>query len=364
MLLSILVYGFMMISTYFIGDKYNRRPKSVLFWLVFIFAVFSGVRYDVGVDYLSYKELYEMVLQFGSYTRKDMEVGFAWLCQFLAYFKCHYVVFFTVCALLQIVPVFYAFREERYVYRFIIYFILATGQYFFMMNGMRQGIAFSFIVCAFSLAMNRKWIVTMALLCVASSFHTSVLLFLPFFLLCYFKRTLWVKKRWGRFLLIAGSFFLPSVVPVQDVLSVIESAVMFVGYDRYADISNLLNEQNLAYGARSIVNLMVGVIVAAYANKVDERFKDSMFPMVFNLYFIGLCATPFFIFSQSLMRFVTYFNLFQFLACSYVGAYLYQQRKVQTMLSFMLFVSLYLWISIYVATERECVLYQFFSQYD
>lgn len=364
MILSVFVYSFMMMTTYFIGSLYNRSPKVILFFLVFIFVLFSGIRYDVGVDYFAYKNLYESVLYYGNIEladlgREDLEVGFVWLCHVLAFIKSPYAIFFMACAAIQIIPIFYAFRNESYLFRYIIFLMIASGQYFFFMNGMRQGIAFSFFVCALSFLKDKKWLWVVIYIYLASLFHTSIIFLIPIVLLFVFKQALWVGNRWLRVVLILLSFMLPSILPIQSLMSMVDGAIVLIGYTRYEDVEELLVEQSLNFGPRSIISLLQGILVAYYANNIEKKYDSIMFLMVFNLSFIGICLTPSFVFSRTLMRFTMYFTLFQFIVDSYLCAYLASLKRWGLLFFFMLLVSFYLWITLYVSTGRDSILWHF-----
>ena len=192
---SVLVYGFMMISTYLIGVKYKKNVRIAYFLNTLIFIFFSAFRYDVGVDYLSYLEGYVYMKEHGYFYREDSEMAFVTLNNILANLDCSITTFFGVCALIQISFLFLALRKDKYLLPYLILFLLGTGEYFSWMNGMRQIMAFTIFLYSLNYLFDSKslykcffWVV------IASLFHKSALLMIPVCVLLYLKKGIWIFK--------------------------------------------------------------------------------------------------------------------------------------------------------------------------
>ena len=71
---------------------------------VFLFCLFSAIRYQVGVDCESYKSIYYDLVNFGeSYRAPNIEIGFKTLVKITSvFFKSHYLLFFLL-AFMQII---------------------------------------------------------------------------------------------------------------------------------------------------------------------------------------------------------------------------------------------------------------------
>lgn len=350
----------MMFSTYYIGIRYrdNLTLGSTL-TILSIFVFFSAVRYDVGVDCLSYIKSYNHVLQYFNSDRKDSEFGFIILMKILAFFKCSSTVFLGTIALIQIGFFFLALRREKYLYAYLILFLIATGYYFSWMNGMRQILALSILVYAISL----KDLKLKALTCIfASFFHTSALLMLPVVFVCYFYNKIWISRIDIKIALIVIAQLLPQAIGLSFILSKVDMVMELIGYNRYVDAASIIkqNEQSLALGPRYYILVLLGVIITIFSKKIAEHFKDSLFVPIYNLYFIGLILTPLFRSSLHLMRFLMYFNELSFLAVAYTFCYL-QQKKPDAVYNWAFFAltCMYLLISLYTADNTDHLLYQF-----
>lgn len=96
MLQSLCVYGFMIFSFFtllqtvtVVKKNGQRLTKTIPFYPIrysialLIFAFFSGVRWDVGIDYLTYLTEYLSIQQNGFTIREDFETGYIALQEML-----------------------------------------------------------------------------------------------------------------------------------------------------------------------------------------------------------------------------------------------------------------------------------------
>lgn len=100
---SFVVYTSLLISLPFLGhtaNQFYQRPDSnrlyhywgILFCVILIFSLIFGTRYEVGIDYLSYKKIYE-VIQNGEIPDDIIEPGFYWICKIIGALGLHYSFF-------------------------------------------------------------------------------------------------------------------------------------------------------------------------------------------------------------------------------------------------------------------------------
>ena len=143
MILSLGVYGFMMGSLYLLATKAKySKVRFLYYWIsVLIFTVFCAIRYNVGVDYLSYLNEYNYVL-LGSGFSRDFEPAFEAITKVLASSGCHFSIYFGIWSLLQIGILYYAMKNEKNIIPFLCFTLFCSGIFFMWMNGIRQSIAF------------------------------------------------------------------------------------------------------------------------------------------------------------------------------------------------------------------------------
>ena len=194
---SVLIYVLVFLSVFLInviaGKIYSTKRKLSNF-LIFvgfsILLIFVGCRYYVGTDYESYIDLYNTIatLDFSELYLVNMEIGPKLL------FKLIYILFdnqyfiFIGLAFLSLYPLYKS--NKLYDYKYLGYSILTYCFMFlpFSMNGMRQGVAMSFLVLSFVYLFKDKKINSLIVFIIAFLFHKSAILILPYLLLFMFNK--------------------------------------------------------------------------------------------------------------------------------------------------------------------------------
>ena len=356
---SILVYSFMMFFSFAVGRKiYSKKDITLIVLIISLFVFVTAVRYGVGVDFFSYKAIYENLVVSGDVKREDFEVGFLLMMKILSGLGLSSPFFFGVCGLLQIGAIFFAFKEESFLYKFLIVFLVASGEYFSWTNGIRQITAYTFIVCAMSLYLlnSKRW--SYLLLALAVSFHTSALLFFPFFFVAVYYPKIWIKSTYKKLTILALCYIFCSTFHLSDYINSVNSIMNVVGYERYKDASLIEEERVLEYGPRFFVTLISSVIIIANSAKMSRYYDSKLFNALFNIFFIGTCLLPLFRDNMHLMRFLYYFNSNIFILQSYYCHYLYARGKKQEALLWFIFISIYLLVNLFTATKNSNILYQ------
>ena len=109
MITSFLVYPFMIFSMFMLFrvpvNCYNGRllkaRTNMMYWFhvaigIFIFIFFTGVRWDVGIDQLSYWQIYNTLSLTDTFIRDDMEIGFVGFMKLLSKFGLSSTEFFSI----------------------------------------------------------------------------------------------------------------------------------------------------------------------------------------------------------------------------------------------------------------------------
>lgn len=143
MLQSLCVYGFMIFSFFtllqtvtVVKKNGQRLTKTIPFYPIrysialLIFAFFSGVRWDVGIDYLTYLTEYLSIQQNGFTIREDFETGYIALQEMLLKMHAPFYVYFAIIALLQFAFSTTYFRHARYLLPYFCVLIMTGGDFF------------------------------------------------------------------------------------------------------------------------------------------------------------------------------------------------------------------------------------------
>lgn len=316
----------------------------------------SGVRWHVGVDYMSYLENYLSVQNFG-HSIFTKEYGFEYITLFFAKLGLHYTFYFTFLAFLQIYFIYRAFQDQRFLYPILGIFIVFGPFYLEWMNGIRQVIAATMFVYSIRFILEKKLFKYLAIILLASLFHQSVLILLPVYFLP--KRNLF-KNRIVTFSLVVISLYLGMTNFWIDQLKNLGNLFQFIGYENYSSDSlaaYIKEEQIQNIGPRRIIMILIAIITIWYSPKLSEYFKRYHFYYYFNLAIFGfllynLLSNTHHIF----LRPVAYFTIFSVVTTSYLMVYLKQnltKKRIFIYIITWILILLYLPISIIVDADKR-----------
>lgn len=85
---------------------------GVLLCIILIFSIVFGARYKVGIDFLNYKRIYEVIQQ-GTKTDDIIEPGFFIICKVIGGLGLHYFFFFFFFCCIQVSFIIAAFKIDR-----------------------------------------------------------------------------------------------------------------------------------------------------------------------------------------------------------------------------------------------------------
>lgn len=377
MLQSILVYFFMALSMFALAKVPVKKTVNgyVCLWsptykirmivLYIIFAFFSGVRYNVGIDHLSYLGQYQSIIARGWTDREDMEAGFVSFMWLFAQAGAHYAFFFGTLALVQIVTLYRAFRTERYILPYLGFLIITGGFYFFLMNGMRQALVVTIFFAAVPLILKRKFLWYAAVIAFCYTLHKSSALLLPIYFITYLKLDkLMLPRLWQLLLLIAG-LAVSNLNLWQELLQYTNTIFQLIDYSRYED-ANLIEDSRIEnFGPRSIILLLIDITMILLSPKLRKTFTSKMFGFCYLFYIVYFTLFPVFVSSMAFTRVVNYFAVCRPIVSAYGLFYLFKSRKsiANTLIGcfILLLYTAYLLIGIYSdsLTHNDCVVYNF-----
>lgn len=155
----------------------NNHANPILFGILIAQeTLFVGLRdLRVGVDTIRYAEVFQNLEQYN----RHWEPGFELLMRIIHVFTSNPHVFVFIIAVLSIVPIgFVLYRLSQYPY---FSWLVYIGMYYFTFtfSGLRQCTAMAMLFLAFYFLVRDKALVSLLLILLAVSFHTSALVFLP-----------------------------------------------------------------------------------------------------------------------------------------------------------------------------------------
>ena len=171
------IFAFLDVCEEEVFPKYRYIFLAFFFILLFLFA---GLRYEIGYDYYSYRDIYNAV-HLGNLTKLDLEIGYT---VFNLIIKTLGLGFQVVLILIAAFSLFFKYEAiKKYsVYPFISLIIYFSSNFIIQDFGqIRQGLAVAMTLYSISAIKDRKLVKFLAMMTIAVSFHYSAILFLPFY---------------------------------------------------------------------------------------------------------------------------------------------------------------------------------------
>ncbi len=169
-----------------LGEKRERWSTTAAILLVIPLIYWAGTRdfwfADTGAYYTTFRDsptsIADALPYIDSFTKDRGYYAFASL--FKCFISNNVTVYFTVVAAIQMLCLTFAYRKySRNYWLSIFLFIASTDYVSWMFNGLRQFFAAALIFAALGLIVRKKYVSTILIILLASSFHQSALLMIP-----------------------------------------------------------------------------------------------------------------------------------------------------------------------------------------
>lgn len=147
--------------------------------------IISGLRFNVGTDFVEYK------IWFYNYadTKSINNIGFNYLIKLIKIFTNDFQVLFIISSIIINVLIFRFIKKNTKYYELGYFLFISLYMYYSSFNIMRQWISIAIFLQALNYAFDKEFKKFLLLMIIASSFHSAALLFLPLYFLMYFKYT-------------------------------------------------------------------------------------------------------------------------------------------------------------------------------
>lgn len=250
-----------------------------------IFALLIGFRYDVGTDWMAYKDLFTDLSGRTYLTFQDqkIEIGYYLLSKFFVNQNLGHQYLFFSMALLSWYFVYKGYPSH--ILYLGLYFLFVDEFFFWSMNGMRQFLAIAIWFYSLKYVISRKIGYYILYILLASCFHKSVI----FMLLVYFlpnlrlyNRKIWLIIFLASLLIGSNSFVISKLT--SAVVLVLTKLPIAVDYINYVDTDRLTTAQvNLGLGF--FYKIIVNVSIIYFSKFLLE--KNSKLNIYILLFFVG-----------------------------------------------------------------------------
>ncbi len=279
----------------------TTRNKSIviLFGIVlyiFLILVVSNRSPEVHNDSIRYKEIFDNMVNSGWSERS--EIGFKFynyvVSLFTDKFEFLFMVLYIHIILSYLILVNYISnrlpKEDKYkIYFYFVFVLSSTWYYISVVDGIRQGMSFPWLYLSCFLFLEKKWGKSLLSFLFSLLFHTSGLLFLPFFVLFLFNIKIVFLT------LVVVSVFYPLGIN-EEIIYLISSVTKVPVYHAikfYNDSTPLFYGFNMEFYLYTLFFSLSSSFIYLFLGKKNKITIDVLkLYLVFNVYFfvVGFAA--------------------------------------------------------------------------
>ena len=336
--LYLFIWFLMVFLVSFIPNKLFASTKSsklnisnsILYWggalaPICVYAIFWGLREDVGTDYYSYVLFFneaEARLDFST------EYAFIYLCMFLKHIGFDAISLFVVTSFISVFTIFMVARNfnKRFLTSLICFYILISCLY--SLNGVRSAMAYSIFMVALSFFCKDKNNRAPFILIFLLSFfihHTTILLFMLVLFLKFLRR------------IEINLLFLVVIYILCELLGIKMQNFFFVatqgltvllGYGDQISYIEIAKEGDL--GFMVLLRIMLSFITFyAYNKYYNKSGKKDFIYYSFFIFIVGLFLSRIFVGSLLLMRVAKVFSYLGFIIVAFSFSSLVSSRSLR-----------------------------------
>lgn len=333
----------------FILCYYAKKTKNKVFiFISFLFPIiFIGFRYYVGTDYKNYIIFYNNCknLSIIDLFQVNWEKGALAILKIVSLFTQDGKYFFIPLAFLSIYPLFKSNKLFGYKYLPLSILIFNLIYLPFFMNGMRQGIAMSFVTYSILLILKKHKKRSIVNLIIAYLFHKSCLLFLPFYLIVFFDKSESNKKTFKYMIL-------SSVLISLIILFFLKDYLLSLGILKYSSYLNSIDVNNISF---NYIFTYLPVIILLIAMRYRDSTINTLKSLIISGYIFGIIGTT----AKYLNRISLYFTFFEIILIPYMLANIKNKRtRIIITFLYILYIIIYFLYQYYVLGRNEIFPYQ------
>lgn len=320
MSIYLFIYGFLFSFGYLSSRLSFSYLKGIFYssFFLLLFVILGFRSYSVGSDTPVYYSIFSKALSFRTdlnlFFTSRFELGFLKLNKLVYGFSQNFTSLLLVYAFLGLALYFYVILKDSKDAYLSLGLFLSFRIYFMMFSNIRQPIAMGIVLLIFHLLKKDRWLISLVLIGIASSFHLSALVFLPMFFLKNFKFT---KK----FLTLT---VLASIITYASLNSFL--SVFFSKLDKYSAYQNstfFSGDAKISLFLNFIIILLVFIIgeMSMYGKEKDKEYNFLRNTMIFALVWSFISIN-----SAALNRGTLYYSQFLIIYLPYVTNKLSNRR--------------------------------------
>lgn len=313
MFIQYLIFSFFITFFTFLESASKKYKYGMLLSFILLF-IFISIRYDFGNDYEGYLYNFNRINSLGDIkgsqfinletgwiflTRTFKDLGFQYLVAFLSLLYCIIIYFFIRNVL-----------EKKYLFLGLLCFLLNSGIFLINLSAMRQTLALILFLFSIKFIIERKIILYVLIIYLASLFHGSAIILLPLYFIRYFKlnKTLNII-----YFVVYLSFFFIS----DKFVDIIKVIILFIkpAYAIYTEDEN--NVKTVIGSGSGVIFSSINFILLLYFSS-REKFENKYLEISIKLIVIFFILMPFALSIGMIGRVNFYFSFFTIFMIPYI----------------------------------------------
>ena len=317
-----MVYGLLTIIMYHLSlESYRKKKNTYMVFALVVYAIIFGLRYCVGVDYMSYVVMYDKV---AAGIEVDKELAFVSLIKVFSSLGLSVGFFFAFCAFFQLFFIFQLFKGFKEVYPYLVLTYMIGGEWLIYSNIIRNMFAFAIVAYSLKYVQSKSPIKHYFWLLVAFLFHKSCAIMVVVYPL-YLIRPEFFRKRFIQYALIGVSIILMNINYIQEFVAQTENIIALLGYaDKYGMDERM--DDDVSIGLGFVIELAITCTIIYYSPKTKEYYSKLPINIMYDLFIVGQVLKYSFIGSLLIQRMNTYFIGYTFILAAIELSYMKRHK--------------------------------------
>lgn len=190
-----LIYNLNLIIVYvssFISRIFKQKASTKIVSYIFSIIAFtsmlviSGLRYYVGTDYSTYKNIYDTI-NTTDIESSVSEIGYYFLNKFIYTINSDSQMIFIATSFIILLLIFITVNKYCDKFELALYLYITLFHFYASFNVIRQYIAIAITFYAVRYIIEHKFYKYLIAIIIASSFHTTAIIMIPFYFICKIK---------------------------------------------------------------------------------------------------------------------------------------------------------------------------------
>ena len=238
--------------------------------------IYGAFRVDYGLDYAGYEEFFDRIHQNGlkDYERERIEYGYGVLNFIMPSFR-SLIILLTALICTSYIFLFYKVLPPKYLWLAILLLFLSGDKtIFFMFSGLRNSISISILILSVPLLKERKLLLFLLCMFLASLFHKTAFIFFPIAYFISSNKNI-TRKEIAIWVGVFIFFWIFSAISMIEIVETFTNYFLGDRYDSYIEqINELGDNRGLLIRIASVI-LFIPIIVfctkhsfSAYGNVI------------------------------------------------------------------------------------------------